>query len=209
MTRLTLPARIDAQTAARAFARPRWGNLFGLLAHRTIALPPNEQNAGAPPHLERVWMPAYAVRLALTSRRGPSTVWVSVDACSGAFALFERVDELRDTDVREACFPPMLAEDAAVQAGRHGLLQYILRRRGRGDKPAVETVREVRLYYAPVWVLYYRRFRHYLDLSLLDGYTGGPMGSRAKQAVLNAIIAERRRRLTAEDGGRSARVQGK
>ncbi len=208
VTLTALPARIDAQSAARGFTRPRWGNLFGLLAHRGILPPKHGQEPGALPRLERVWMPAYAILVALVSRRGPGTAWVSVDACSSAFALFERVDELRDTEVREAYFPPRLTEDAAVQAGRQGLLQYILRRRGQGDKPVVESVREVRLYYAPVWVLYYRRFRRYLDVGILDGYTGGPMGSRAKQAVLNAMIAERRARLSGEDAARGARAQG-
>lgn len=194
MTQLVLPARIDAQTAARAFTRPRWGNLFGLLAHRSIILPEEARQPGALPRIELLWAPAYAIKLALTSRRGPSTTWVSVDACSGAFALFERADELAEAGLADAdSFPPALDEAAAIEAGRHGLLQYILRRRGQGDKPVVESVAQVILYYAPVWVLYYRRHRRYIDLALLDGYTGGPMGSRAKQAVVNALVAKHKR----------------
>lgn len=194
MTQLALPARIDAQTAAHAFTRPRWGNLFGLFAHRAIILPDEPRESGALPRLERLWIPAYAIKLALTSRRGKSATWISVDACSGAFALFERADELAEADLAEAnCFPQTLDEAAAIEAGRHGLLQYILRRRGQGDKPLVESVDEVRLYFAPVWALYYRRRRRYIDLALLDGYTGGPMGSRAKQAIVNALVAKHKR----------------
>lgn len=196
MTRLALPARIDAQTAARGFTRPRWGNLFGLLAHRSIILPEEARQPGALPRIERLWMPAYAIKLALSSRRGPSTTWVSVDACSSAFALFERADELTERACAEDAFSPVLDEAAATEAARRGLLQYILRRRGQGDKPVVEFVEEVRLYYAPIWVLYYRRYRRCIDLALLDGYTGGPMGSRAKQAVVNGLIAKHKKRNT-------------
>ena len=196
MTLTALPARIDAQAAARAFMRPRWGNLFGLFAHRGIILPDQPRKIGALPRLERVWMPAYAIKLALTSRRGNSSTWVSVDASTGAFALFERATELESRDSLEETLDPALDEASAIEAGRHGLLQYLLRRRGQGDKPVVESVAEIRLYFAPVWILYYRRRRRRIDLTLLDGYTGNPMGSRAKQAVVNAFVARHKQRAT-------------
>ncbi|HNT86994.1 MAG TPA: hypothetical protein PKL84_03935 [Candidatus Hydrogenedentes bacterium] len=199
MTRLCLPARIDAVMAARAFTRPRWGNLFGLLGRNRAVSPNPDVSPGALPRIERIWTPAYAIKLAIASRRGPGTVWVSVDGCSGTFALFERAGELAERDVSEYALSPTLDEGTAVAAARRGLLQYILRRRGQGHKPVVETVETILPYHAPVWVLYYRRFRRFIDLAVVDGYTGSPMGARAKQAVLNAIIADHKQRRASTD----------
>ncbi len=193
MNTLCLPARLDAHTAGKAFMCPRWGNLFGLLARAVHTK--REPGKPAPlPFVERIWMPAYAIRFAFSSRRGPSNAWVSVDGCSGAFALFEPVEELAEREIREDLFPSLLDEAAAEQAGRQGLLKYALRIRGGPDKPVVDAMVEIRSYHFAVWVYYYRRRLKYIDLKVLDGYTGKSAGAKMRVSVINALIAARQQR---------------
>ena len=185
MTHATLPVRLDAEAAARAFRRPRARNLFGLLRPRPVSQSPD----GQPASLELVWMPAYAFRVALSRGTRRSDSWVSVDASYGGFALFDRLGELKEQEPEGAVFEPVLDAHAAEKLAREGLVRYILRR--RGAKPDIDSVEEVRLYYAPVWVYYVRRIGRKIDLAVRDGYTGDPMGGRVRVAVLNAFIRER------------------
>jgi hypothetical protein len=58
-------------------------------------------------------------------------------------------------------------------------------------------VEEIRLYYLPVWVLYYRRQGTFLDIKVLDGHTGKPGGAKTRVAVLNALVAAKKSRQSA------------
>ena len=186
MTALFLPKRIDADEAARLFTRPRFGNLYGLWRSHPVRRTPE----GRPAPIERIWMPAYAFRLALTKGAIRSATWVSVDASFGGFALFERVNELAEGQEEDACMPPVLDASAAASVARQGLLRYLLRR--RGVKPLIEATLETRLYYAPVWVFYFHRAGRKIDLAVIDGYTGAPMGGQMRAAIVNAFIRQRK-----------------
>lgn len=190
--RTVLPARIDANAAARAFWRARASNLFGLLRARPVRRAPD----GLPASLELVWMPAYAFRMSLSRGRARSHVWVCVDASFGGFALFERQDALEDREVAGETFAPVLDVGGAEALAREGFLRYILRR--RGAKPVIEAVEETILYHAPVWVYYFRAFGNKIDLAVRDAYSGDPMGGQVRIAVLNAFI---RKRSSADERG--------
>lgn len=186
MTALFLPRRIDAAEAARLFVRPRFGNLYGLWRSRPVKRTPG----GEPASLELLWMPAYAFRLALSKGNIRSATWVSVDASYGGFALFERAGLLEEKPEDEGCVPPVHDEAAAESLARQGLLRYLLRR--RGVKPLIETTLETRFYYAPVWAYYFYRSGRKIDLAVIDGYTGIPMGGQMRAAIVNAFIRQRK-----------------
>jgi hypothetical protein len=143
-------------------------------------------------------MPVYAFRMTLTRGSRKGTIWVSVDASYGGFALFERLDVLEERIPEGELFDPILEVPDAEQRGRDGLVRYFLRR--RGPKPSAVKVEEHCLYHIPVWVCYVRRFRNKIDLAVLDGYTGDKMGPRMRIAVLDAFIRRRNERLGVETG---------
>ena len=186
MTVAYLPHRILRLDAVRLFQRRRFLNLFGLLRPRPV----KTSTDGRPDSLELVWMPAYAIRLALSLGEKRSDTWVSVDASFGGFALFERTEILESGCLDEEQFPVILDLEAADMRARQGLLRYFLRR--RGSKPLIEDTLESCLYYQPVWVYYYYRMRKKIDLAVLDGYTGSPMGTQMRVAIVNALIEKRR-----------------
>ena len=85
-----IPARVSKDAALAFFQRRRFGNLYGLLRQRTAVTPGGQRL----PYLERVWLPYYLIAIRLDSRRGEGEVTVSVEAYSGAFAIFQMHDEL-------------------------------------------------------------------------------------------------------------------
>lgn len=193
-----LPPRIDGGDALRAFTRPAMGNLFGLLAPKSVNLRVPGECAPAMPFAERVWMPAYALCFNVTiASSGNRDVWVSVCAWSGSFSLFGCLELLQPVETQEDFFPPGIPPETAHAMGRQSFLTYVLRRRGQFNKPVVESVSETRLYHAPFWVLYSRR-RTGVDLRVIDGYSGSSCGPKLKRGVLDALIA--RRRAKAEGG---------
>lgn len=190
MTRLRhLPPRYNAEDAWRFFRRPRWGNLFGLLtrAGEAPSLTP-----GVLPRLERIWMPYYLIDFRVNSHKGPGIISVSLEAWSGSFALFERHDALVEGEVKEEHFPPEWTEENAIAQARHDLLQNIMRRRGQQGKPVIEAAEGIGLFYYPFWVCYFMRYGRYVDIRLMDAYTGESGGNRNKQGVLNAMVAQKR-----------------
>ena len=187
MTGLFLPLRIPRDEARRLFYRTGIRNLYGLIRRR----PAKMGTDGLPASVELLWLPAYAVRFSLSLGEIQSQGWVSVDANFGGFALFERVDILEEREEKGECLPVILSPDDADKKGRHGLLRYFLRR--RGSKPLIGKTEDSLLYYAPVWVYYYRRGSK-IDLKVLDGYTGSPMGGQVRTAIVNAFIAQRKRK---------------
>lgn len=184
-----LPARYDAEEAWRFFRRPRWGNLFGILE---LAGPAPPLARGALPRIERVWMPYYLIDFRVNSHKGPGIISVSLEAWSGSFALFERHADLVEADVGEDHFDPGLTEEAAVAQARRELLQSIMRRRGQQDKPVIEAAEDTRLFYYPFWIYYFLKHGRYIDIRLMDAYTGETGGNRNKQGILNAMVAKKR-----------------
>ena len=192
MTALCLTARIKGDEVARRVCRPRLRNLFGVLAKPVRVAQHGDPSTRIPPFIERLWMPAYAVCLHTVARRKQKSIWTSVDGWTGQFSLLERVEELALHELEEESFSPNLNEPQAVELARKGLLLFILHQRGQINKPLIEGVEDVRLYYLPVWVYYYRRYGAYLDLKVIDGYTGKSAGAKMRVAVINALVAARK-----------------
>lgn len=186
---LHLPARVSEAGARVFFQRRGWGNLFGLLLPRETVTPAGKRL----PYLERVWIPYYEIVLRVRSGRGPGAITVSVDALSGAFALFELHDELVEAPVAESSFPPALAVEEAVGMGREQLLCAILRRRSGEQKPVIEETLDTALFHYPYWVWYYARRGGRIDIRLQDAYTGGPGGGRTRAGLIGAFVAARGR----------------
>jgi hypothetical protein len=191
VTQWILPGRLSGGEAAGWFRRPRLRNLFGLLAPNVRIATPDDSSSRTPPFVERIWMPAYAIRLHAISKQRDQNIWASVDGWTGQFAIFERVNQLQEQTLQEDHFLPGLDETKATEIARHELLKFVLRVRGERGKPVVDSVEEVRVYHFPVWVLYFRRGRA-MDLRTLDGYTGKDGGPKLRVAVINALVAARR-----------------
>jgi hypothetical protein len=192
MTSLYLPARITGEQAARYFSRPRFRNLFGLLARPVHVATAGSPSARIPPFVELLWLPAHAVCLHTASKQGDRRVWTSVEGVSGEFTLFECVDDLASCEPDADWFPPTINEQRATELARTGLLKYVMAQRGQLNKPVVDAVEEIRLYHFPVWVLYYRRRGTFLDIKVLDGYTGKSAGAKMRIAVINALVAAKK-----------------
>ena len=89
MTSLCLPAHVGAEAAARFFRRPRIGNLFGLLAGQTrvAAAAGGDPATRALPFIERLWMPAFAVRVHAACAKTEHSVWTAVEGINGEFSM--------------------------------------------------------------------------------------------------------------------------
>ncbi|MBI4556988.1 MAG: hypothetical protein HY706_05335 [Candidatus Hydrogenedentes bacterium] len=190
---LCLPARIEGEWAARYFSRPRLRNLFGLWAGLVRVAQAGDSTTRIPPFVERLWMPAYAIRLRTLTGQKENHVWAAIDAWLGQFSLFECVEDLVLTDLNDDSFPPHISENQATALARGGLQKHILRQRGQFHKPEIDVVEELKLYYHPVWVYYYRRRSKYLDIKVLDGYSGKSGGAKMRVAVVNALVAAHQR----------------
>jgi hypothetical protein len=193
VTILCLPARVSGDEAARHFSRPRFGNLFGLLA-RPVRVATPETPVRTPPFVEPLWMPAYGVCLHAVSSQGDRRVWTSIEAVCGEFSLFEGIDELAPREPDGDWFPPAISETQAAELARKGLLKYVISQRGQLNKPVVDAVEETRLYHFPIWVYYFRRQGRFLDIKVLDARTGKSAGAKMRVAVLNALVAAKRSR---------------
>jgi len=191
---LALPLRYTGGEAVAIFNRPRLFNLYGLLRRPIRIAQDGVPDSRTPPFIEILWMPAYAVRLCALLRGKPSDdVWVTVDGCGGHVQVLEDTRHFALRDIEEESFPPSIAETEACELGRKGLLHYTLRQR-RLFKPIVQGVEEIACYWYPVWVCYLpRRFGTRIDFKVLDGHTGRLGGARLRIAVINALIAKRKR----------------
>jgi hypothetical protein len=188
----SLAVRISSERAALFFERPRLFNLYGLLARPTRVAKRADPDSRILPFLECLWMAAYAALVRTTVRRAESTIWTSVDGWSGDVTLFDAVVELTPCEKTVDFLAPALDETRAAEAARAGLQKYILRRRGQINKPVIEGVDQILLYYYPVWVYYYRRRRRHIDIKVLDAVTAKPAGAKVRVGVLNALVASRR-----------------
>ena len=185
-----LPSLAGGGEAVRYFRRPRWGNLFGALAVRGEIAVAGVAECRSLPYLERLWMPAYAVCVEAELKQSISQVWTSVDGWTGQCSLFDCIEYLREIDTEEDCFTPRIGEAEARDAARNGLLRYAMSQRGQSRKPIPKMVLEVRPYHYPVWVLYFKRRGKYLDIKVLDGFSGKPGGPKMRIAVLDAFVAQ-------------------
>ena len=146
------------------------------------------------PFVELIWMPHYLIEFAVTSRRGPGTITVSVEAHSGAFAVTELARGFVERPDEKNTFSPKLGEEEAVVMGRKDLLQSIMRRRGQRHRPVIEKAVGVGgavgvdLFHYPYWAYYYERRRGLLDVKVLDAVTKEPGRPRTRAGVLSALV---------------------
>ena len=173
---------VSEAEAVRLFERRRFGNLWGLLGQG------RRTSAGGRPFIELIWLPHYLIEFAVTSRRGPGTITVSVEAHSGAFAVIELARGLVERPDEQNTFPPKLDEEEAVVMGRKDLLQSIMRRRGQRHRPVIEKAVGVDLFHYPYWVYYYERRRGLLDVKVLDAVTRESGRPRTRAGVLSALV---------------------
>ena len=192
MIGLCLPATAGADAARRFFERPRFGNAFGLFARRVHIPNADDPASRTLPFIERLWMPAYAVRVHTTSPKGEKSVWTAVEGINGEFSLLECDNELAERELDGDVFPPLLDETRAAEIARKGTMQYILSQRGQINKPVVDGIEEIRPYHYPVWVCYYRRRSVFLDVKVQDARTRKSGGAKMRVSVLNALVARRK-----------------
>ncbi len=182
-----IPARISEARATRFFNRRRPGNLFGCLRRRSSMVRQENSTQKILPYLELVWMPYYLIDLQVSSHKGKGEIAVSVEACSGAFALFQMHADLVADTPKEEMLPILLPEDEVVPYARKQLLQTIMRRRGQRGKPVIEEHLNTAIFYYPFWVCYSRSRSGALDIQLQDALTGERGGNRNRAGVLNAF----------------------
>lgn len=189
-------ANFSREHAERFFNRRRFGNLWGLLRRG-----PRGNRA---PHIELVWMPHYLVEVNVTSRNGPGVIPVSVEAHSGAFALCDALDGLREgdpaDDVAGECLSPALDEEAARALALKELRETIMRRRSQEHKPLIQDIRGVSLFQYPYWLEHYERWRGKLDIHVFDAVSGTAGGAMTKTGILSALIQASRRKRAASSG---------
>jgi hypothetical protein len=188
-----LPEVIAGEQAADRFSRPRFSNLYGLLAKPVRVASKGDPNSRKPPFVELLWLPAFAVRVRAVSPKAERKLWVSVDGMSGEVSLLECAGDIVERKLREDCFPPTLEEASINEFARKGFMRFVMAQRGQINKPTVEDVEEIKLYYYAVWVYYYRRRRKRIDLKILDAYTGKTSGAKTRVSVVNALVAANRR----------------
>ena len=132
-------------------------------------------------------MPYHVFDCSVYSRKGPSTITVSIDAWAGAFALCDLDEALVKGEVTGEAFPPRMSKAEAAELARRELQYAVMRQRSRGVKPVVEDARWKLLLHLPFWTYYFERRRNLLDIVILDAYTGGKTGPKVKAAVLDAF----------------------
>lgn len=143
------------------------------------------------PYLEQLWMPWYVAEFITENRQGLGEVAVALDAWSGMIVLFDRKEALREGAPTEGDYlPSPFDEEKAMALARNGLFQVIMRRRGQLNKPLIKTCKKITLFYMPYWVCYYKRFFNYLDIQVMDAYTGKSAGARIRHGLLNALVAQ-------------------
>jgi hypothetical protein len=184
--------RIDHNAALRTFERRRLANLWGLLRRRHST----RSNAGSRerrlPFAEPAWLPYYIIPIKVSSSRGESQITVSVEAYSGAFAIFQMHADIVDGEVDGETFPPRLTEEEAARIGQKELLATIMRQRSRGQKPVPGAVISVDVLHYPFWVYYYERRPGFLDIKVLDAATGSKPGGKTRIALIEAFSAASR-----------------
>lgn len=144
--------------------------------------------AGRLPAIELIWFPHYLIPIRLTTPKVESWQTVSVEGGSGAFAIFDVEDEVKNGVPNARLYPPKLSEADAVKEGRNRLLRTIMHQRSRGAKPKLGETGAVRLLQYPYWVFYYERRRKFVDVKVVDAIMGRRAGAKTRAAVLDAFV---------------------
>lgn len=192
MTSLCLPAHVGAEAAQRFFRRPRMGNIFGLYAQQARVAVEGDPASRVMPFIERLWLPAFAVRVHATSPKSEHSVWTAVEGINGEFSLLECDKELAERELDGDVFPAVLDETRVAALARKGAMHYVLIQRGLLNKPMVDGIEEIRPYHYPVWVCYYRRRGVFLDIMVQDARTGKSGGPKMRISVLHALVARKK-----------------
>jgi hypothetical protein len=188
LTSLCLPANVGAQAAARYFSRPRIGNLFGMLAEPVHVAVAGDPSTRLLPFIERIWMPAFAVRVHAASKKTEHSVWTAVEGINGEFSMLECDQELAERELDGDVFSATIDETRVAALARKGMMHYVLIQRGLMNKPIVDGIEEIRPYHHPVWVCYYRRRNVFLDVMVQDARTGKSGGAKMRISVLHALV---------------------
>tara|TARA_R110001592_G_scaffold133907_2_gene349376 strand:+ start:41 stop:631 length:591 start_codon:yes stop_codon:yes gene_type:complete len=146
------------------------------------------------PYTEQIWFPYHIYTLEMTSRRNPGLMQVSVEAWSGAFAIFQLGGELIDSPPEKGeVFAPRLHLEDCESHARDNLLHTIMRQRSRlGGKPVAGAVVERETILYPLWVYYFARKKGVIDIKIVDGISGRPSGHRTRTGVLDAFVAKQK-----------------
>jgi len=184
---LYLEPRNDHAAALRFFSRRSW-------LRRIARLGRGEPKTLSPklPYVELVWMPWYLVSFTMTSRRGTGITDVAVDAYLGAFAIFQMHPHLREGVIDGDVFEPKMDPEEAAAIGRKRLLESVMFRRGQRNKPVPGEAENVRLIHYPFYVYYYERRPGKIDIKVFDAVRGENPGSKTKNSILTAMVAQRR-----------------
>lgn len=177
----TLPRHIGAEEAAARLRRPSgWARLMLRRARPCV-------------RMELVWVPSFLFTFHMALPRHPGETTVAVDACSGAFAIFQMHADLVDAAPEGGeVLPAALEAGEAERLGRDKLLQAILRQRGsKGPKPEPRETLHAETIHTPFWVYYYWRRPDCLDVRLLNACTGEKGGNLTKAGVLRAFASAR------------------
>lgn len=159
-----------------------------LRAERAFSLIPSRKAPPAGlPRMELIWMPSHVYELALLFPTGPAPLSFSVDAHTGAFALFEMHSWVEEGTPRGAVFEPALDVAQAETLGRRELVSLLLRQRGRQQRAQPQPTETSYLVHFPVWIYYYARKGDRLDIIAIDGVTGERAASRRRAGILQAF----------------------
>jgi len=143
------------------------------------------------PKYELVAWPLYIVRFFLQGGTNKTQeIFIAVDAWSKVIARFERMKEVKENISinYQLVLEPILPLDEVKSIAKYGLMQQLLRQRGIHPTPETVIPEVIRLVYSPIWVCYFARTLHSLDIRLLDGYSGEKIGPQTRSAFLNALI---------------------
>lgn len=183
-----IPACITEDEARRLFEEKGfWAHVYS-----TIFPPPHSPELKLP-RLELIYFPYYLVEIAVSSSKGPGTVQLSVEGCSGAFAFFEQSENfIGDMPQNGDVFSPSLDEAKAQEIARDELLSATMRRRStHGEKPYATGVVDCGLFHYPLWVYYYERRKGRISVMVRDAVVGAPIGNRTRNGILQAFIEKR------------------
>ena len=142
--------------------------------------------------LEVVHLPHYIFTVDLSTKQGPRTVTISVDAILGSFALFDHADINYQKETPPELFEFTLTEEEAQEAAlfeyRRVLLGYGLKRH---DPVSVKTVVDCRRIYYPYWLGYFMKRGRY-DFTAIDALSGQKQGVKMRKVFLLAFTQKTR-----------------
>lgn len=194
-----MPREAAERVAGRGWAMA-WRRMRGRLRSR------EGSEAKKLPFAERIWMPYHLFTFEVSSRKGPGTLVVSVETWSGAFAIFQLEEFLKDDGRDEGeVLPVRRSPDECAVSAREDLIHTILRQRSRmGGKPTPGAIvaQETVLY--PLWIYYYARKPGMIDIKIVDAVSGQMVGHRTRGGVLEAFLAQKETEGTTPAEGNSA-----